>query len=297
MRKPLVIYHGNCADGFTAAWCFWRRFGDSMEYHAGKYNRPLPDVDDRPVYIVDFSFTLEQTLELLQRARHRVVMLDHHETAIRRLTPHLPNTSDLMYLPEDTEHKFLMCLDKNRSGARLAWDYLNLCQPLPRIIKHVEDRDLWRFQYPETRAFQANLFSYQYDFKEWNKIALNAEQDSLFAHQVQDGEAIERKHAKDVAELVRETQRTMLIAGHRVPVANLPYTMASDGCLKLLELNPSAPFAACYYDTAERRIFSLRSLSCEGASDVATIAEQFGGGGHTLASGFQVPRDNVLALL
>lgn len=25
--RPLVIYHGNCADGFSAAWCFWRKYG------------------------------------------------------------------------------------------------------------------------------------------------------------------------------------------------------------------------------------------------------------------------------
>lgn len=23
--KPLCIYHGNCADGFTAAWAVWKR--------------------------------------------------------------------------------------------------------------------------------------------------------------------------------------------------------------------------------------------------------------------------------
>lgn len=28
MNRPLVIYHGNCADGFSAAWCFWRRAPD-----------------------------------------------------------------------------------------------------------------------------------------------------------------------------------------------------------------------------------------------------------------------------
>jgi len=27
MNKPLCIYHGNCADGFTAAWAVWKRFG------------------------------------------------------------------------------------------------------------------------------------------------------------------------------------------------------------------------------------------------------------------------------
>jgi hypothetical protein len=36
MKKPLCIYHGNCADGFTAAWAVWRRFGE-FDYFPGIY--------------------------------------------------------------------------------------------------------------------------------------------------------------------------------------------------------------------------------------------------------------------
>lgn len=31
--KPPVIYHGNCADGFSAAWCFWRKYSDGADYY------------------------------------------------------------------------------------------------------------------------------------------------------------------------------------------------------------------------------------------------------------------------
>ena len=37
--RPLVIYHGNCADGFSAAWCFWRKYGDGADYVAGVYQQ------------------------------------------------------------------------------------------------------------------------------------------------------------------------------------------------------------------------------------------------------------------
>lgn len=33
-----MIYHGNCADGFSAAWCFWRKYRDSADYHPGVYS-------------------------------------------------------------------------------------------------------------------------------------------------------------------------------------------------------------------------------------------------------------------
>lgn len=83
--------------------------------------------------------------------------------------------------------------------------------------------------------------------------------------------------------------REFVIGGYAVPVANLPYTMASDAGHKLAE---SAPFGACYWDTPEGRVFSLRS---QGEFDVSEIAKQYGGGGHKNAAGFRVPFDHVLA--
>jgi len=41
--RPLVIYHGNCADGFSAAWCFWRKYGTGADYVAGVYQQDPPD--------------------------------------------------------------------------------------------------------------------------------------------------------------------------------------------------------------------------------------------------------------
>lgn len=46
-------------------------------------------------------------------------------------------------------------------------------------------------------------------------------------------------------------------------------------------------FAACYWDTPDGRVFSLRST--DDGMDVSEIAKVFGGGGHEHASGFKVP--------
>lgn len=39
----ICIYHGNCADGFGAAWAVRKALGD-IEFYAGKYQEPPPDV-------------------------------------------------------------------------------------------------------------------------------------------------------------------------------------------------------------------------------------------------------------
>ena len=99
-----------------------------------------------------------------------------------------------------------------------------------------------------------------------------------------EGEAIERKHHKDVAELVGASRRTMVIGGHTVPVANLPYTLTSDAGHLMCK---DQPFAACYLDTPKGRTFSLRST--DDGMDVSEIAKAYGGGGHRNAAGFIRP--------
>ena len=82
----------------------------------------------------------------------------------------------------------------------------------------------------------------------------------------------------------------MVIAGHDVPVASLPYTLVSDAAHLMAH---GEPFAACYWDTAEGRTFGLRATD-EGM-DVSEVAKQYGGGGHAKAAGFKVPRGHELA--
>lgn len=283
----LVIYHGNCADGFTAAWAIWRKYPDA-EYHAGFYGSEPPDVKDKVVVIVDFSYK-KPVLEEMAKSAKSILILDHHKTAAEDLAgyPEPPHLEDHYgWLPE---HGVYAMFDMKRSGARIAWDYFHGTTP-GSLIKHVEDRDLWRFSMEQTRAFQANVFSYEYTFENWDKIYMCCGDDFNYWNFIRQGEAIERKHFKDIEELLKLCKRTMLIAGYAVPAASLPYTMSSDAGHIMAKDNR---FAACYWDTPEKRIFSLRST--DDGMDVSQIAAQFGGGGHRNAAGFQVDRDHELA--
>jgi len=285
MSKILCIYHGNCADGFGAAWAVRHALGDrDVEFHAGVYGNPPPDVKGRDVVIVDFSYK-RPVIDAIGRAASSLLILDHHKTAADDLAglrapktwlDHVEQAAlDCMENAEPVRALF----DMNRSGAGIAWDFFHPGQPRPRLVDHIEDRDLWRFLLPHTREIQAAVFSYPYDFTVWDEL-FSADLE-LMAKQ---GEAIERKHHKDIAELVGVTKRRMVIGGFSVPVANLPYTLTSDaGNL----MAAGEPFAACYWDTPDGRVFSLRSR--EDGADVSAIAKSYGGGGHRNASGFRMP--------
>lgn len=296
-KNPIVIYHANCADGFSAAWVFYKMskiHEVDFEFYAGVYGKPPPDVTDRIVYLVDFSYKRDVVIEMCQKAA-KVILIDHHKTAIE----------DLGWLVDEgcAQHQrnFNWYVDIERSGAVLAWDYWFIesspptqikMGPRPILLGHVEDRDLWRFKLPNTREIQANVFSYEYTFENWDKL-MSANQAELLKMTVA-GAAIERKHHKDIAELVKVCQRLLVIGGHVVPVASLPYTLTSDaGHLMASDWKDGELFAACYWDTSEERIFSLRST--DNGMDVSAVALQYGGGGHKHAAGFKVPRGHWLA--
>ena len=265
--KPLCIYHGNCADGFGAAWVFKRYADREHDFHAGVYQQPPPDVAGRDVYLVDFSYKREVVEQMCERAT-RVVLIDHHKTAIDDLRP----------LIEAGRIEALVNLEK--SGATLAWEWFHGHneRDMPQLLRHIEDRDLWRFALAGTREIQANVFSHPYDFEVWDAL-MERPVEELIA----EGRAIERKHFKDIRELLPVVTRRMVIGGHNVPVANLPHIHVSDAAQ---ELGKGEPFAACYWDTPKGRVFGLRS-SKDGV-DVSDVAKQYGGGGHVHASGFTV---------
>lgn len=274
MAKSLCIYHANCVDGFAAAWVLKTYGSREFDFHPGVYQEEPPDVTGRDVYLVDFSYPRAVVEKMLVTAS-RIILIDHHKTAIEDLKP----------LIED--RKILALVDVNHSGAMLAWIWCNgkYMRGIPPLLKHIEDRDLWLFKLDGTREIQASLFSYPYDFDVWDRL-MGMDPQVLRC----DGIAIERKHHKDVSELVSVTKRRMIIGGYDVPVANLPYTLSSDAG-NLMAQNEH--FAACYYDTPNGRCFSLRST--DAGVDVSEVAACYGGGGHRNAAGFRVPFTHSLA--
>lgn len=278
--NPFCIYHGNCADGFGAAWVVRKFFGpDQVDFHAGFYGAEPPDVTDRDVIMVDFSFK-RPVLDAMRTKARSILILDHHKTAAEDLHG-LPAPDD-QYMRENMGISALF--DMNRSGAGLAWDFFFPNEKRPALIDTIEDRDLWRFNLAHTREVQANVFSYPYDFHTWDYLMARGKDHMGIQDMAQEGSAIERKHHKDVAELVEASKRRMVIGGYSVPVANLPYTLSSDAGHLMCN---GELFAACYMDTPRGRVFSLRSS--DAGADVSEIAKRYGGGGHRNAAGFQMP--------
>lgn len=277
-QKPLIIYHGKCADGFTAAWLANIYFHDKtgmtrptgwvVDHHAAVYGKPPPDTVGRGVYILDFSYDVD-TMIGIAAFSSSTVWIDHHISAIDAMRS--------VWNP-----RMRRKVSTERSGAYLTSLYFWPDKDPLEIVKMVDDRDRWVFAREGNRAFHASLFSRPYKIGEWNKAS------ESIPSMIIEGEAIERKHLKDIEELLEVMERWMVIQGHRVPSANLSYMSASDACDLLLKKYPEAPFAATWFIRKDgMQVFSLRSRSGSDV-DVSEVAKNFGGGGHKHSAGFAI---------
>lgn len=294
MWKPdLCIYHGNCDDGFGAAWAIWRKWGNEVAYVPAFYGKPLPDVAGKHVLFVDFSAKYDVMCEASFKARS-IVIIDHHKTAQADLERY-PSFDGTGADQTSLEEAFFICktqnmpeiaawFDMNQSGAVMAWEFAHGIprnDPPPSMLSLIQDRDLWRFAFGErTKQFSAALRTYPQDFYAWDGIAADVEK--LY----REGAIVLRAHRANIEKFIDETYAET-IGGFVVPVVNVPYHYASDVAHAMLERNPLAPFTACWFRRADGMIqYSLRSE--DKREDVSTIAKTFGGGGHRNAAGFQV---------
>lgn len=265
-KETVVIYHADCTDGFGAAWAVWKAKGNSAEYVSARYGDAPPDVMGKTVIIVDFSYPLG-VIEKMVTEAHEIIILDHHKTAQEAVGQLL---ADGVVAGE---------FDMARSGAVMAWDYFFPTVPLPQILIRVQDRDLWKYEYADSRAVHAAIASRDWTFETWDEMAAMP-----IASLADEGNAILRWYNKKVQAVIDSGRYMDVIAGHRVPVCCCPHFMASDVGNILAD---GHPFAATYSDSGRnKRSYSLRSSS--DGIDVSEVAKKFGGGGHKHAAGFSL---------
>lgn len=268
-NQGLVLYHGNCPDGFTAAWAVWRALGDSAEYREVNYGAPPPDdVHGRRVILVDFSYP-RAVLDMIASRAARVEIYDHHKTA----------EADLKGWADEAPASRHVVFDMKRSGAGIAWDCFHH-GPRPPLVDYVEDRDLWLWQLAQSREVSEYLFSWPRDFQTWNDIAHELEHRLMEA--IRQGLALLRAKRARVAK-VCENVRWLHFGETLIPVVNAAWDMSELGEY-LTERFPGAPCGGYYFDRADQRQWGFRSV---GDFDVSALCKQYGGGGHKNAAGFQ----------
>lgn len=267
VNSAVVFYHGpTCMDGFCSAWIAHKVLGDKANYVPINYGDPIPNVEGKDVYILDFSFKPDTLREMI-KSNNITVLLDHHKTS----------EADLQEFIQESEN-IKIRFDMNKSGAKMTQEYFmnTFKDPYLPIVDYVEDRDLWRFKLTDSKQVNAALRSYDMDFGIWDELALRSIE-SL----AQEGAAILRDQEKTIDRLVKDNMFLINIDGIDIPCINSP-VLQSEIAGRLASEHPSQIGCCTYYIGLKIR-YSLRSVG----PDVSAIAKKHGGGGHKLAAGFE----------
>lgn len=264
-KENLVLYHGNCLDGFGAAYAAWLHFGDAAEYIPVQYGDNPPEVNGKNVYILDFSYPRETLLQMAAKAK-TITVLDHHKTA-----------------EEDLRGITFATFDMTKSGCVLAWEHFHPDKFVPAMLARIQDRDLWQFKFETTKPFCEALRNIiPFDFTEWDSI-VNSE--SKLYSLIALGETLLSVFNREVENLMPQAYEVSLLGKKGLAVnANAKY--ASELGNRLAQKSGSFGLV-WYFDGAAKQFnYSLRSI---GDYDVSAMAKMYGGGGHKNAAGFSAP--------
>jgi len=278
---PLILYHGrNCPDGFGAALAAWLYYGDQAEY-VGLDHGDVRSVDDLPplqgraVYILDFSFANEVMAAIDQRAA-KLVMLDHHKSAAEKLTGFACRCGVVHF-------------DMNKSGARLAWEFFHPHAPIPALLKYVEDRDIWKWEFAESAAFLSALDMEEQGFARWREIA-DFTPGQLQAFMAR-GEAMDQKYRKLCADIAEGAQPLVFngITGLMVNAPGMFHSLVGD------ILSAKTGTFALMWSAGDKGV--KVGLRAQRNFDCIALAESMGGGGHAQACGFKMGVERLPELL
>lgn len=258
----LVIYHAGCSDGFGAAFAAHKVLGGRAEYYAANHGEPPPNVTGKNVAILDFSYDLATTKEMIAKASS-LIILDHHKTANERL-------GDLPQLHYDNDH----------SGAVLAWNYFHPGKEPPRFIKYIEDRDLWKWEMPYSKEFSAAFDMVPWTFEDFELF----EDDSVVDDAVTRGKYI-LAYSKTVIKKICEKAQPRKWHGKSVMVVNSSHWQSEIGN----RLAQDCDIAIIWYYSHETRKTRVSCRAFHEGIDVTELAQFFGGGGHKKAAGFELP--------
>jgi len=257
----IVFYHHNCPDGFSAAWVAWKKLKDKAEYKWLDYQAPFNyDFRDKTLYFLDVVPGKADFRRLLKR--NRIIVIDHH-------------ISSEQMIKKATDYSFSL----GHCAAVLAWHYFFPKRRMPRLLKYVEDLDLWKFRQPYSKEINAAISTVDFDFQQWSKLARRLETTKGRREYIKEGRAIMNYKNKIIEKVSSRAQR-VIFAGKEALAVNSSVLVSEIGNALLQR---QVPVAIIWFETKDKRKVSLRS---DGTVNVAELAEKYNGGGHRQAAGF-----------
>lgn len=268
----LVIYHYPCVDGATGAWvvkkwCEEHKLSPPELYgcRPGMKEYDFPDVKNKSIVIVDICFSREIILNFKEECKE-LVILDHHKTS-----------------KENMEGLDYALFDDNRAGCQIAWDYFFPEKKRPHFLNLVADRDLWKWEYEESKTFSAAVFDKYPKITPENIEELSTTELSKF---IEYGQLLLTFQNKQIQHICKNATKSLIKTPKgefTVKAVNTRQYRSEVG--HILATSGDCDFAVLFSYCFEKDEWWISFRS--DTMDISDIAKSFPrGGGHPKAAGF-----------
>ncbi|AKB50132.1 hypothetical protein MSBRW_0879 [Methanosarcina barkeri str. Wiesmoor] len=279
-KRMILIYHHDDNDGYCAAaiaGASYDRNEFDIKFVAINYGKESWSEGEikaaEKVWLLDF--TSDNMEEFVKVCGPKLIWVDHHKTAVEKF-PDLWNSNSI---PGIRSVEKAACI--------LTWEFTHPENILPpAAVAYIGDKDLWKFEYSETRAFTAgfNLIVKTPDDPAWD-VLLGSEYEDTVNNMISIGELLLKAQNY---KLQKAFDRGVDYIFHnwKARLVNTTGNISELG--EFIYRKPEYDIAIMWQAVEDMVVFSLRSDSGNPNSpDCAEIAQQYGGGGHKNAAGFQ----------
>lgn len=281
-KRTILIYYHDDNDGLcsaAAAANYYDRNEFATKFVAINYGKESWNEEEinatEKVWLLDFAS--DKMDEFVKVCGPKLIWIDHHKTAMEKY-PDLWNSSNI---PGIRSIEKAACV--------LTWEYTHPEYTQPSAaVAYIGDKDMWRFEYAETRAFNAgfSLMVKTPDDIVWDVLlGLSSEYEDTVNKMISIGELLlESQNYKIQKAFERGVDCTF--HNWKARLVNTTGSVSEIG--EFIYKKPEYDIAIMWQAVEDMVVFSLRSDSGNPDSpDCAEIARQYGGGGHRNAAGFQ----------
>ncbi len=269
----LVIYHDDCTDGLAAAYAAWKKFKENAKYLPYHHQKDLTlekllhdiknlvevELNEINLYVIDFSFKSHIWCDL-KKLFKTAKIIDHHQSAY-----------------DDLKHDPDCFFDMKHSGSYLAWKEFVRLEKIPYFIELIEDFDLFKLKFEDTKYLYRALSLYPKTFEFFEKL----ENEEYLNQLLKEGKLLQ-KYFKSQIDIVLKNKKVCSIDKEQGVSINAPGFFASEiGEL----LSPLYDYVLIWSESQDMIKCSLRSGE---NFDCSKIAKKYGGGGHPCASAFSI---------
>lgn len=264
--SKVVVYHAKCIDGCGGAAASYLALGDTATYIPVLHHYDLPDVCYGAIcYFIDIILSKEQ-MRRAEQVCEEVIVLDHHETAFRRL--------------DGVKVSDKSVLNMEKSGCMLAWEFFHPYKKVPLILWHLQDYDLWKFDMTDSESIAAYMMGcVPFTHTAYAEYLLK---DDLQT-EIMIGKILHIKTEAEIESICSHAGH-FTFEGHHIMAVNSPIHQSQVG--NYLVENNDIDFAVVWYHDANSWEYRY-SMRGKGKVNLAELAESYEGGGHPNSSGFR----------